>query len=601
MAGWIAALLIAIAAEPLAAVAAAPRSIRLHPENPHYFLWRERPVVLIGISDDYGAVLDLGVDYQAYLDTIAADRANITRVMSGVLVEAGDPQPGRFLPPWQRSETPGYANGGNKFDLGRLNPEYFARLRGFVAEAGQRGIVVQFMLFSPLFDAAQWRLCPFNPANNVNDIAVTRHEVYTIDRNPRLLAIQETFARRVVTELRRFDNVIYEISYSRHPELMSLDWERHMTRVVFDAKKKSGDSNLVSLGLNAGQAPGEQIDGRVSVLNHMHVQPSVVADNAGQKRAIGLSEIGFEVSTDAAVRMRAWDFVMAGGGLFVQMNMGFSPADPKGLRISKSPVPEFASGPLQRRQLRSLVEFMSGLDFIHMRPAPEVLAEPLPGQLGARVLMKPGSAALYVRTKPTPHEVSVRWSGRIVPRYSEEYTLTTRATDGVRLWIDGRPLIDRRAEKLVESAAKVRMAAGKPHDVRVEFYGLTVNTRAQLLWQSASQPREIIPASRLSTPDGEAGGLLGEHFAGTRFEGKAITRKDPTIDWKVTKSPLIPGPYSGKLVVRLGLPAGQYRIDWVAPATAAIASTSTVRHKGGPLSIEAPAFADDIAAKVVRK
>ena len=32
--------------------------ISLHPDNPHYFLWRGKPTVLIGSGEHYGAVLN---------------------------------------------------------------------------------------------------------------------------------------------------------------------------------------------------------------------------------------------------------------------------------------------------------------------------------------------------------------------------------------------------------------------------------------------------------------------------------------------------------------------------------------------------------------
>ena len=51
---------IGIAAEP----------IRLHPENPHYFLWRDKPTVLIGSGEHYGAVINLDFDYLKYLETL---------------------------------------------------------------------------------------------------------------------------------------------------------------------------------------------------------------------------------------------------------------------------------------------------------------------------------------------------------------------------------------------------------------------------------------------------------------------------------------------------------------------------------------------------
>jgi hypothetical protein len=57
--------------------------IRLHPDNPHYFLWRGRPTVLITSGEHYGAVINLDFDYRRYLDTLAAGGLNYTRVFSG--------------------------------------------------------------------------------------------------------------------------------------------------------------------------------------------------------------------------------------------------------------------------------------------------------------------------------------------------------------------------------------------------------------------------------------------------------------------------------------------------------------------------------------
>ena len=41
--------------------------LRLHPRNPHYFLFRGKPAVLIASGEHYGAVLNLDFDYTAYL------------------------------------------------------------------------------------------------------------------------------------------------------------------------------------------------------------------------------------------------------------------------------------------------------------------------------------------------------------------------------------------------------------------------------------------------------------------------------------------------------------------------------------------------------
>src|ERR1700753_2150645 len=131
--------------------------IRLHPANPHYFLFRDKAIALITSGEHYGAVLNADVDYKKYLATIDSDGLNYTRIFGGSYVEVPAksfgilrndlaPQPGRFIAPWVRSDTPGYAGGGNKFDLSKWNPEYFQRYHDFLADASKRGIVVEISL-----------------------------------------------------------------------------------------------------------------------------------------------------------------------------------------------------------------------------------------------------------------------------------------------------------------------------------------------------------------------------------------------------------------------------------------------------------------------
>ncbi len=63
--------------------AATERTLSLHPENPHYFLFRDRPAVLISSGEHYGAVLNLDFDYVKYLDTLKAKNSSITSISSG--------------------------------------------------------------------------------------------------------------------------------------------------------------------------------------------------------------------------------------------------------------------------------------------------------------------------------------------------------------------------------------------------------------------------------------------------------------------------------------------------------------------------------------
>src|SRR4051812_26777477 len=81
--------------------------ISLHPENPHYFLFRDKPTILITSAEHYGAVLNADFDSVKYLDELAACGLNHTRLFSGAYVEPDGafnikgntlaPVPGKYL------------------------------------------------------------------------------------------------------------------------------------------------------------------------------------------------------------------------------------------------------------------------------------------------------------------------------------------------------------------------------------------------------------------------------------------------------------------------------------------------------------------------
>src|SRR5437660_10810156 len=61
--------------------------ISLHPDNSHYFLFRNKPTVLITSGEHYGSVLNLDFNFKKYLDTLHEDGLNLTRTFSGAYCE----------------------------------------------------------------------------------------------------------------------------------------------------------------------------------------------------------------------------------------------------------------------------------------------------------------------------------------------------------------------------------------------------------------------------------------------------------------------------------------------------------------------------------
>jgi hypothetical protein len=396
-----------------AASRAAAEPIRLHPQNPHYFLFRGKPTVLITSGEHYGAVLNLDFDYVKYLDTLAADGLNNTRTFVGSYVEPQGafkitrntlaPAPGRFVCPWARSDTPGYANEGNKFDLSRWDEAYFARLRDCVAKASERGVVVEVNLFCPFYGEQQWRLSPMNAINNVNAVGrVGRDEVYTLDKHDGLLEVQEAMTRKVVGELNEFDNVYFEIMNEPYIRGVPLDWQHRIAEVIVETERGLPQKHLISRNVANGKAQVRDPHAAVSILNfHYAWPPDTVAMNYGLNRAIGDNETGFKGTREAHYRMEGWEFILAGGALYNNLDYSFAVGYEDGTFEYPGTQPGSGSVAL-RRQLRALKEFIHGFDFLSMAPHKGVLEGGLPEGLAGRTLAEAGKQyAIYLRRTST--------------------------------------------------------------------------------------------------------------------------------------------------------------------------------------------------------
>jgi hypothetical protein len=427
--------------------AGAAGPIALHPANPHYFQWRGRPAILITSGEHYGGVMNLDFDYRKYLDTLAADGMNYTRVFSGAYVEPEGafkiarntlaPRPGRFLAPWPRSSQPGHPDGGNKFDLSRWDNTYFARLKDFVSHAAARNVVVELSLFCPMYEEVQWSLSPMNAANNVNGVGkVGRNQVYTLDRDPPLLAVQEALTRKLVTELNSFENLFFEIANEPYFGGVTMPWQHRIADVIVETERALPARHLIAQNIANKSATIENPHPAVSIFNfHYATPPDTVAMNYALNKVIGDDETGFRGVSDDVYRMEGWDFVIAGGGLYNNLDYSFAAGYEDGTFQYPASQPGGGSRSL-RRQLKILSEFINSFDFVRMAPDNAVIAGGVPPGGTARALVEPGRAmAIYVRRK------AAAASGKEVPAPAATDTpgpLQVQLPDGAwrAEWID---------------------------------------------------------------------------------------------------------------------------------------------------------------------
>ncbi len=106
--------------------------------------------------------------------------------------------------------------------------------------------------------------------------------------------------------------------------------------------------------------------------------------------------------------------------------------------------------------------------------------------------------------------LSVRWTGRVRPEHTEEYTFHVTTDERVRLWVDDKLLVQRTEQLwLSESKGSIGLIAGEPVSIRLEMTSQNGDAIARLAWSSASTAKTNIPAGNLS-PAWPSPNLLSE-------------------------------------------------------------------------------------------
>lgn len=97
--------------------------------------------------------------------------------------------------------------------------------------------------------------------------------------------------------------------------------------------------------------------------------------------------------------------------------------------------------------------------------------------------------------------VSVEWNGFLEPLYSESYTFYAEANDGIRVHVNDKLLIDYLVDSTSDTdihlltSTPITLTANEMVPIRVMYYDTTGVAMISLLWESTSQPKEIVPST----------------------------------------------------------------------------------------------------------
>ena len=343
-----------------------------HAGNPHYFIFRKKPVVLITTDQHYGAVINLDFDYVPFLDRLQEYGLNLTRIYPGGYVEMKDqytkgnplgPAPDRYILPWKKSAEEG-ANpnlGKYKYDLEKWDPEYFKRLKDFVYQASVRNIVVEIAFFNGMYDD-RWMAQPLFHTNNIQGVGTGDFKLFTTLTDKKLASYQIEYVKKIASELYRFDNIIYDIS--DEPEMQhreSFDWNSAMLNALI-----SVDRYRHIYGETANSAsPDFTGDKRTSWIPTEYISPmekTLDYDYSDNKPIVDVETAYYSYWYGAnpveESRAESWYGMVGGLAGFIQLNSDFSTFNPsgKGTSTQDTILP----------QLKVLMNFMNSLEFIKM-------------------------------------------------------------------------------------------------------------------------------------------------------------------------------------------------------------------------------------------
>jgi len=108
--------------------------------------------------------------------------------------------------------------------------------------------------------------------------------------------------------------------------------------------------------------------------------------------------------------------------------------------------------------------------------------------------------------KIDPEAFSVRWTGKLIPDKTQDYLLGLTTDDGVRLYLDGRLVLDRWVQRSATTDyLPLRLEAGRAYDLRIEYYenggycfaglGWDIKPEADVMFQQAVEAAKSAEAA----------------------------------------------------------------------------------------------------------
>ncbi len=377
-----------------------------------------------------------------------------------------------------------------------------------------------------------------------------------------------------------------------------------MTTVVADAVAKLPQPVLLSQNVaNQGQRVVDPHPA-ISIFNfHYATPPDTIAWNARLGRLIGDNETGFRGTADVAYRTEGWDFILAGGGLYNNLDYSFTVGHEDGTFAFPSTQPG-GGGVALRRQLGVLRRFIDRFDLLKVRPAPELVVGGVPDGGSVQVLAQGDDAfGVYLRRQLPVTAFSARWTGVLVAPASGTYQLHITSNDGVRVTVGTLPIFEDWTDHGTKTdTVAVDLTAGEPRPITVDYFYNGGAGVMRLAWTRPDGVREPVPPAAWRQIAGGAAGVRAEYYRGVDLRVPWFSRDEPAIDQDFgSTGPRIDVPAAtASSPLQVTLPPGKWAGSWIDPETGRTIDTLSRQHAGGVAPLTLPAWKDDLALDLRR-
>ena len=203
--------------------------IQPYHENPWYWEYKGKPLVLIGGTDNDNLFQWTGEKLTEHLDLLVSVGGNYVRnTMSDR--DDGD------LYAFKRI-------GKEMYDLTKWNDAYRDKLAFFLDETAKRGIIVHLTLWDHFdFSGNRWKKHPWNPKNNINfDEGIFEDDEAFFeagpDDNQKVIQCKNQYIERLLAVTLDYDHVLYNIN---NESKMGAEWENYWAAFVHRIAKERG-------------------------------------------------------------------------------------------------------------------------------------------------------------------------------------------------------------------------------------------------------------------------------------------------------------------------------------------------------------------------